>query len=292
MLNNPINQILNSFKNELSRLLFICFGVFLFILFFQPFPLEMLDYNNRLLYVTGFGVITFLLACIIFILIPLLIPKWFKISEWESGPPFILNLLLLASTSAAFAFFIRYVGMVSLTFYIMFKVVLVCLLPLIILIILYKNKSLERGISILKEQNKNYILKIREYEKIGEDEEIEIISDNKSDNLTLKYKDIISIKSADNYIEIYYLESDLVEKKLIRNTLKNIESQLANQRSFIRCHRTRIINVMYIDELVRTYNGYSLKMSCFEEEIPVSRQYLMQVKEAFLPANKCVIHPE
>ena len=291
MLNNPINQILNSFKNELSRLFFISFGIFLFILFFQPFPLEMLDYNNRLLYVTGFGVITFLLACIILILIPLLIPKWFKISEWESGLPFILNLLLLTSTSTAFAFYIRYVGMVSLTLYIMFKVVLVCLLPLIILIILYKNKSLERGISILKEQNKNFILKIREYEKI-EEEEIEIISENKSDKLILKYKNIVSIKSADNYIEIYYLESDLVEKKLIRNTLKNIESQLAHQKSFIRCHRTRIINVMYIDELVRTYNGYSLKMSCFEEGIPVSRQYLMQVKEVFQHKNKCVIHPD
>ncbi|MBU8893013.1 MAG: LytTR family transcriptional regulator [Bacteroidales bacterium] len=271
---------MNSFKIELSRLFMISFGVFLFILFFQPFPLEMLDYDSRLLFVTGFGAITFLLACLVFILLPLSIPKWFNINEWESDPPIILSILFMVTMATSYAFYIRYVGLVLLTLYVMFKIVLVCLLPLIILIILYKNRALERIIGILQEQNKYYFSKIGEYEKIGEDEEIDITSNNKSDKLTLKYKNIISIKSADNYTEIYYLENDSVEKKLIRNTLKNIESQLADQRSFIRCHRTRIVNILHIDKPVRSYSGYSLKMNYLEERVPVSRQYLMQVKEA------------
>ena len=279
-MDNSNNQIMSSFKNELSRLFVISFGVFLFILFFQPFPLEMLDYDSRLLFVTGFGAITFLLACIIFILLLLSVPQWFRIGEWESDPPFILNVLFLVSTAVSYAFYIRYVGKVLLTLYIMFKIVLVCLLPLIILIILYKNRALERIIVILQEQNKYYFSKISEYDKIGEDEEIDIISNNKSDKLTLKYKNIVSIKSADNYTEIYYLENGSVEKKLIRSTLKNIESQLADQRSFIRCHRTRIVNILHIDKPVRSYGGYSLRMNHLEETVPVSRQYLMQVKEA------------
>ena len=273
------NRMIYSFKNELGRLFFICIGVFLFILFFQPFPLDMLDYNDRLLFVTGFGAITFLFGCIIFILIPFLIPQWFKISEWESDPPYILSALLLILTATAFAFYIRYVGQVSISLYIMFKVILVCLIPIFILVILYKNKSLELTIDLLKEQNKNYLLKFREDEKNKEDEKIEIFSDNKNGKLTLKYKKIVSIKSADNYIEIFYLENDSVEKKLIRCTLKNIESQLVHQTSFIRCHRTRIVNSMHIEKLARNYSGYCLKMNCLEEEIPVSRQYLTQVKE-------------
>jgi len=279
-MDNDKKNFINSFKDELSRLISISFGVFLFILFFQPFPLEMLDYNNRLLFVTGFWLISFILTCIVFILLPITVPKWFKISEWESGPPFILNFLFLALTSTAFVFYIRYVGRVPLSFYIIFKVVLVCLFPLIILIILYKNKSLEQYITILKEQNKLFFSKIQEYEKIGEDEEIIILSENKSDKLILKYKNIIAIKSADNYIEIYYLENDVVEKKLIRNTLKNIEHQLINHRNFIRCHRTTIINTIYIYKLLRSYSGYSLKMNYLEEKMPVSRQYLIQVKDS------------
>lgn len=255
-------------------------GVFLFILFFQPFPLEMHDFNNRLLYVTGFGAITFILTSIIFIILPILIPKWYKIKELESNLPFISGFLFLTLTATAFAFYMSYIGMVSLSLYIMFKVILVCFLPLIILIIMHKNKMQEHVISIIQEQNKYYLLKIRDYEKLEEDEVIDILSNNKSDKLTLKSKHIVSVKSADNYIEISYLENDMVEKKLIRSTLKNIESQLANHRSFIRCHRTSIVNIIYIDKLERNYSGYSLKMSHLEENIPVSRQYFMQVKEA------------
>jgi hypothetical protein len=273
------NRMMYSFKNELGRLFFICIGVFLFILFFQPFPLDMLDYNDRLLFVTGFGAITFLFGVIIFILIPFLIPQWFKISEWESDPPYILSALLLILTATAFAFYIRYVGKVPISLYIMFKVVLVCLIPIFILVILYKNNSLELTIDLLKEQNKNFLLKIREDEKNKEDEKIEIFSDNKSGKLTLNYKNIVSIKSADNYIEIFYMENDSLEKKLIRSTLKNIESQLVHRRSFIRCHRTRIINCIHIVKLARNYSGYCLKMNFLEEEIPVSRQYITQVKE-------------
>lgn len=280
MLENQKKHTTHPIKDELSRLFFISIGVFLFVLFFQPFPLEQLDYNNRLLFVTGFGAITFLSACVTLIFLPLWIPKRFNTSEWESGPPIILNIFLLIVTTTEFAFYIRYVGKTPLSLYIMFKTVLVCLLPVIILIILYRNKSLAHFIGILQEQNNFYFSKLRDYEENGGEEEIDILSDNKSDNLTLKYKNIVLVKSADNYIEMYYLENDLVEKKLIRNTLKNIESQLANQRNLIRCHRTSIVNVVYVDKMERNYNGYSLKMSRLKEKIPVSRQYILQVKEA------------
>jgi hypothetical protein len=278
-LDNPKKNILNSFKDELGRLFFISFGVFLFILFFQPFPLELLDYNNRLLFVTGFGAIIFLIEFAAFILMPVIIPKWFKVSEWESGPPFLLGFMFLILTSTAFAFYIRYVGNVYLTLYIMLKVLLVCIFPLIVLVILYKNKSLEQIIGILKEQNIYYFSKIKEFEKSGMEEEIDLISDNKSDKLTLKYKNIITIQSADNYIEVNYLEKDVVEKKLLRCTLKNIELQLINQKKFIRCHRTTIVNTLYIEKLIRNYNGFYLKIKNLEDKIPVSRQYVGFVKD-------------
>ena len=59
----------------------------------------------------------------------------------------------------------------------------------------------------------------------------------------------------------------MVEKKLIRSTLRNIELQLMDQSDFIRCHRTSIVNIIHINKLVRNYSGYSLKMSKLEEAI-------------------------
>ncbi|MBL7111131.1 MAG: LytTR family transcriptional regulator [Bacteroidales bacterium] len=271
---------MSSLKLELGRLLIMSFGVFLFILFFQPFPLEMLDYNNRLLFVTGFGAITFLVTFIILILVPLLLPKLFAITDWEFGPPLGLSLLFMVFTSASFAFYIRYVGKVNMSLYIIFKVALVNLLPLVTLIILYRYKSLKHAVGIFQEQNKEYLAKIEGYENNWGENEIDILSENKSDKLNLKYKDIVYIKSADNYIEICYMGNGVVEKKLLRSTLRNIESQLVHQRNFLRCHRTSIVNMIYLDKLVRSYGSYSLKLNCCDDTVPVSRQYLMQVKVA------------
>ena len=279
-MDNGKNNILNSLKLELGRLLIMSSGVFLFILFFQPFPLETLDYDNRLLFVVGFGAIIFLITFIVLILLPLLLPRLFPITDWEYGPPLGQSLLFILFSTTAFAFYIRYVGHVNMSLYIMFKVALVCLFPLVILIVLYRNKSLKEAVNYLQEQNKEYQAKFERYENSGGKEVIDIVSDNKSDRLNLRYNDIVFIKSADNYIEICYMEGESVEKKMLRSTLRNIESQLANQMNFIRCHRTRIVNILYIDKLVRSYGAYNIKLNCCDENIPVSRQYLMQVKVA------------
>ncbi len=270
----------NLLKRELTRLFFIGVGVFLFILFFQPFPLEALNYNNRLLYVTGFGIITFLLGFKVLVLFQFIFPKWFRVNEWELMPPFILSVVLLIFTVTAYSFYIRYVGNTVLTLYILFKIFLVCLLPIIILGILYKNKSLEMIISVLQKQNKDYFKRMKEFEKNGSNEKIEIISENKFENFKVCYKDIIAIKSADNYIKVYIIRNNVVEMKIIRNTLKNIESQLIKRREFIRCHRTSVVNVEYVNKLVKNYSGYSLEINELKENIPVSRQYLIIVKEA------------
>jgi hypothetical protein len=277
---NHKSYYISIFKEESLRLFFISFGVFLFILFFQPFPLLSLDYNDRLLYVTGFGAISFLLQFFILVLIPLLFPERLKRTERENFSTYILGLIFMLLTGLAFSFYIRYVGNTILTLYILFKIFLVCLFPLIILMILHKNKFLVQIIEVLKEQNKLYLSKLGEYEKITDEEEIEISTTNKSDRLILKYKQIISVKSADNYIEITYLKNNEVESKLLRSTLKNIQTQLTGRSYFIKCHRTAIVNAMFVEKIIRSSGGYSIKMSCYDEQIPISRQFFIPVKEA------------
>lgn len=279
-MDNIKTDIIRSLKEELSKLFSISVSVFLFILFFQPFPLNFNDFENRLLFITGYGAVTFIVAGIILAVLPLFTPKWLNINELKSNLPFIPGFLLLVLNATAFAFYMRYVGTVSLTMYIMLKVVLVSLLPLLILMVIHKQKLLKHGFNLLKEQNEIYKQKLKDYEKIEDEKEVEIFSGNKSDKLSVKYKDIISVKSADNYIEFSYLKKNQLEKKLIRNTLKNIETQLSQKTFYIRCHRTSIVNILFVEELIRTANGYSLQMSSSNEKIPVSRQYLLAVKNA------------
>ncbi len=277
---NIKTDIIRSLKEELSKLFIVGVSIFLFILFFQPFPLNFVDFENRLLFITGYGIITFLISGLILAVLPLFTPKWLNINELKSNLPFIPGFLLLVLNATAFAFYLRYVGSVYLSLYIVFKIVLVSLLPLIILMVIHKQKLLKNGFNLLKDQNKLLLNKLQEFERIEDEKEIEILSNNKSDRLSVKYKDIISVKSADNYIEISYLKNNLTEKKLIRNTLKNIEEQLSGKQFFIRCHRTSIANILFVEQLIRTQNGNALKMNVLGEDVPVSRQYLLKVKEA------------
>ena len=92
------------------------------------------------------------------------------------------------------------------------------------------------------------------------------------------------IKSADNYIEILYKDNEKLQLRLIRNTLKNIEAQLKKYSEFIRCHRTYIINKKFVLDFTRGYTGYRLRLTGYNEQIPVSRQYLLMVKDAIATA--------
>ena len=68
------------------------------------------------------------------------------------------------------------------------------------------------------------------------EKQIEILSENKSDSLQLLHHNIVAIKSADNYIQVYYLENNMLKKKLLRNTLRNIELQFID-------HKNQVMNL-------------------------------------------------
>jgi len=76
------------------------------------------------------------------------------------------------------------------------------------------------------------------------------------------------------------MEGDNYRKKLIRNTLRNIELQIRQYSNFIRCHRICIVNLHYIDKLIRRDSNHWLIIRGFDEQVPVSRQYLLKLKES------------
>jgi LytTr DNA-binding domain len=268
-----------SFNEEALRLFAISFGVFLFILFFQPFPLESLDYENRLLFVTGFGIITFVSSCLVFLTLPYFFPEFIKNEVLKIQAPVFLSLLMLLLSVTAYFFYIRYVGGIYLSLYIMFKAVLVCLLPLLIIIILYKNKSLQKAVDTLEKENQVYLLKINENEENKTENEIIITSENGLDKFQLKIKNLVYIRSSDNYIEIHYTENEGMRMKLIRSTLKGIDDQLIKINYIVRCHRTCIVNSNFIEKLVRNYSGYFIKVKNNDIKLPVSRQYISRIKD-------------
>ena len=275
-----LDQLVEDVKKELGLLLSISFGVFLFILFFQPFPIVGLEFNNILLFVGGIGTIVFL----IMVLIRITIPRMFRNTSDETNgvvfPPYFKGFAILVLSSVALVFYIRYVGMVSITFFITFKVVLICLTPPLILNFYDKIDELEEQNEALIVERKIIQKQIERYEEDMFNKSIEFTSENSSESLNLLISEVALIKSADNYVEIVYKEGESLKKKLIRNTLKNVELQIKQYSNFIRCHRICIVNLHYIERLTRNNSNHWLLIKGLDEQVPVSRQYLLKLKEA------------
>jgi len=274
-----LNQLIQILKEELGLLLSISFGVFIFVLFFQPFPLDRFDFNNRLIFIAGLAAIIFLFMVLVRIALPWIIQNH---DQGNHEPILFSNMswfIILTLNSVAFTFYLRYVGFVDISFYIVFKVVFICLAPPITL-------SLYDAYKILRQENESLIkekeIKEKQIEKYEEDylnKSIEFFSENSNENFKLLIAEVAFIKSADNYVEIVYKEGEDYKKKLLRNTLKNIEQQTKPYSNFIRCHRICIVNSNYIEKLNRNYSNHWLAIKRYNERIPVSRQYLLKLKE-------------
>jgi DNA-binding LytR/AlgR family response regulator len=169
--------------------------------------------------------------------------------------------------------------MVPLTFFLVFEIVLLSLATVVVLKTINRNKTLIHLILRLQEQNRSCYNQIKRYQENDHNNVLEITSENNGEQLRVQLNQIILVRSADNYIEIIYKDNGKVEKRLIRNTLKSIELQFSLYQSMVRCHRTCIVNLEHIEKLLKRYGSYKLLMKDFEEEIPVSRQYLIRIKE-------------
>ncbi len=137
---------------------------------------------------------------------------------------------------------------------------------------------------LLEVEKKLVQKKAEAYDADALNKTIEFISENKSEKLSLLIREIIFIKSADNYAEVRYLEGDRASKKLVRNTLRNIELQLSPHPEFVRCHRICIVNIHHIEKLNGTNNHHTVTIKGYDKPIPVSRQYYIKMKEALLTA--------
>jgi DNA-binding LytR/AlgR family response regulator len=277
MSDTNLDHLIVLIKKELRLLLSISFGIFLFVLFFEPFTLDRFDFNNRLIFVAGLAGIIFLLMAVVRVILRWFIPEYGQPNHEPLS--YMGGFAILALSSVAIAFYLRYVGETEISFYIMFKVLLICLAPPVVLRLSDLFQELKQQNESLLSQKETIQNRVRQYEDDYLNKSIEFTSDNHSENLVLPVAEVVLMKSADNYVEVVYREGDSFKKKLLRTTLRNIEQQTKPYSNFTRCHRTSIVNTFYVERLHRKFNNHWLTIKGYPKEIPVSRQYLLKLRE-------------
>lgn len=257
----------------------ISLGIFLFLLFFQPFTPEMTDPDERLVFSFGLAVITFIVMLLFRVILPASITTRIRVETMKISNEVGLILMIWLLIAVANTFYLHYFGKIGLSLYTILKIILFSAFPSVILKLADVNMA-------LRVQLRHYV---RRNLKLEQDlaqlpdhlnAPVTIRSESNNETIQLISANIILLKAADNYVEIIYREEDETRKKVIRNTLKNIAKQLSEIPDFLRCHRSCIVNRNYIIHLTNSYKGHTMSLIDIEEDVPVSRQYLNSVRDA------------
>ncbi|MFP2996712.1 LytTR family DNA-binding domain-containing protein [Spongiivirga sp. MCCC 1A20706] len=94
--------------------------------------------------------------------------------------------------------------------------------------------------------------------------------DNKSDFLKVEPEKIVCISSTQNYVEVYYLLNNVLNKTLLRATLKSITIELD---SLQQVHRSHFVNPSHI---VKWIDGNTIQVN--DLKIAVSKKYKEELK--------------
>ena len=277
--NKKINQFIHLIKSYFRLYFGIAISIFLFIQFFQPFTANKFEYENKLIFLAGFSVIAliFLIKSQIIFQRALLFKENDNLNNSIHIP--LYYFFQISATSLAIVFYIRFVGQVNITFNIVLRVVFICLSLPVAMHLKLKIDAYQIRLKKLLSDTRSMQSKLKQFSDSYSNKHIEIVSDNESDNFRIQVSEIIYAKSADNYVEIGYHDEGIVKKKMVWNTLRNIEQQLSDFNNFIRTHRTSLVNIQYIDKLNKNFSSFWLSLDKTKETIPVSRQYLMAVKD-------------
>lgn len=273
----PVNE-----KPWLSVLL--CVAIVIFILaIFEPFNFR-LNSLGQVWVLVGFALLTMLVTSIAFVLLPKIFKRFYNPDKWTTGKSLLNNVFFLIIMGIGVVCYDYFIVMKQLPEYFpmgflvdLLAALTIGIIPLSIITIITQNNALKRNLNSSKEINQILSERIN-ISPVKED----LITLNKStkESISIRPEDILYMESEGNYVNVHYRQDEKVTYKQIRSTIKQMEETLQNHPMFIRCHRAFIVNINYISNAEGNAQGYQLTLSNVPLEIPVSRTYLKNIKDA------------
>jgi len=277
-LKNYLKQPFPKLTSRWKLIITISLFVAIFLIIFQPFGIHFIQ--NKILILSGYGLVTFLVLFINLIVVEHLFPKTFSEKKWTIGKEFLWLLWIIFCIGLGNALYTNYLFdyfRFNLMYFAHFQLftITIGLIPTSILIITKQKYLLQRNIKSARELNKD--LK-KGPTGISQNSFIRIYADNGKDYIEFNPNDFYFIESTGNYIEIYIIENNQLIRKTLRCTLKRALVYLKDIAEIVRCHRAYIVNTAKITNAKGNSQGLKLHLENCEAEIPVSRNYVDMVR--------------
>jgi hypothetical protein len=261
-------------KHNTKIIFFTSIGVFTFLFLFQPFDISSLPTKDKYYLLTGFAGITFLSLSINLLLIPSLFSKKFSSEGWNIKKEIFWNLWILFTILVGYFFLTNYLGAMKFGFNMVIKLLLTAVIPISVLIIVNQNKMLRSHLKLADELSK----KLKE-NKLIQEKIIYFNSDYQKDSLAINVSLLLLIRSANNYIEVFWKDAEAIKNQMVRCSMVYAEELLKDHKFIFKCHRSYIININYIDRIEGNSEGYKLYFENVPFPIPVSKNSAGRLRE-------------
>ncbi|MEH6535961.1 MAG: LytTR family transcriptional regulator DNA-binding domain-containing protein [Psychroserpens sp.] len=107
-----------------------------------------------------------------------------------------------------------------------------------------------------------------------------------NESLALDPQDISFIEANDNYCTVYWQNTGVLSKQMLRTTLKNIELQLQSYPDIVRCHKSYIINLNEDMQISGNVREAYFESTYLPIRIPISRSKKGSIETRFEALNR------
>lgn len=244
-----------------------------FLIVFQPFGTDRVNFPNKNLFLAGYGIISAATIC----LIHFLSGYFFTADRWTVGRQIIMvtgGVLLGITLCYFYILLLGYSPSWEGYGYFVVNAMKVAVFPIV-------------GITMV-----DYVLKLKRYSQGAEDfnarygggqsdmvtpvpsesaATLKVFDDQDRVVITVPLADLWCIRSDRNYVDVVHLDGAAQPRKTtVRNTLTKVSSGLPE--AFIRSHRSYLVNARLVDSVTGNAQGYRLHNERFTDfPVPVSR---------------------
>jgi hypothetical protein len=262
--------------------------VSLFLIIFDPFGKEqsvvpIIDMVLTL----GYGLVTFFVIFIVGTILLYFYPDIFNEENWKVKNEIVASILILIIIGLANATYTAITSFQSFSIglFVEFQMYtfLVGIFPTIFFIIMEQHWLLKKNFKEAQQINAKLQKNHTTFQNNSRSEEsILLTSDNEKEELKIEPAKLLFVKSVGNYIEVYFKNSDKIDSKIMRSSLKRIEDLIVNHKYICRSHRAYLVNLNNISNVTGNSQGYQLELEGTEKNVPVSRKYLKNIRDLIL----------
>ncbi|MCU0420947.1 MAG: LytTR family transcriptional regulator [Cyclobacteriaceae bacterium] len=269
--------------NDERKNMVLTVGIGLFVMFFLR---VYKDERNEVL----FGCVTIATLGANIVLLPRLLPTLFDFTSWTVGKYIVLTgwhvlSIALVSSWINIAFVHPELTPAANVARAFVNVATTGVITIALVSLLLRNYQLRENLSdalaAKRELEKIHSLKAQKEQpaevSLAEKQLITLHTET-TETFRFYLPDLLYVEADDNYSTVVWKNGTGVQRKLLRVNLKSIESQLNNAFT-IRCHRSYMVNINAITNVVGNTNGYKLSIADLDVMIPVSRPKGKEIME-------------